>query len=285
MPVEINALIADARRRFRASGIPREEAALDARLLAQHVLGWDAARILTHGEEPAPESFLRGYEALVLRRASREPLAYITGTREFWNLTVEVTPAVLVPRPETELLVETALDHCERLEPLRVADVCTGSGCVAVALAREFTRATITASDLVPDALVVAARNVERHGVSARVRLVVADLFDGVGGPFDLIAVNPPYVPLTDAPGLEPEVREFEPATALFAGPDGLQVIRRLVLEAPASLARHGLLMFEFGAGQDRAVTALIDASPDLELLELRNDLQDIPRMAVVRRA
>src|SRR4051812_35481532 len=114
MPTEINALVADARRRFRAAGIAADEAALDARLLAQHVLGWDAGRLLTHGDEAAPSHVPAAYEALVARRTAREPLAYITGQREFWNLTIEVTPAVLVPRPETELLIEAALEYCER---------------------------------------------------------------------------------------------------------------------------------------------------------------------------
>lgn len=284
MPVEINTLIADARRRFRAAGINRDEAALDARLLAQHLLGWDAARILTHGEEPASDAFAHDFEVLVARRVAREPLAYITGIREFWNLAIEVTPAVLVPRPETELLVEAALDYSERADPVRIADVCTGSGCVAVALAREFTRATVVASDIAADALAVAARNAERHGVATRMRLLRADLLDGLPGPFDLLVANPPYVPLTDAPTLEPEVRQFEPPTALFAGQDGLQVIRRLVAAAPGALAKEGLLMFEFGAGQADAVTFLLESASQLEFVELKNDLQDIPRIAIARR-
>lgn len=285
MPTEINAFVADARRRFRAAGIPPDEAALDARLLAQHVLGWDAARLMTHGEEAAPPQFQRDFESLVARRVAREPLAYITGFREFWNLAIEVTPAVLIPRPETELLIEAALEHFDHAQPVRILDVCTGSGCVAVGLGREFPRATLVASDISEDALEVARRNVARYGLGSRVQCVRADLLSGIPGPFDLIVANPPYVPTVDAPTLQPEVRHFEPPAALFAGQDGLQIVRRLVQEAAGALGRDGMLVFEFGAGQDEAVEALIARTSTLTLLEVKHDLQDIPRAAVVQKA
>ncbi len=281
---DINALIAGARRRFRAAGIERDEAALDARLLAQHLLGWDAARLMTHGDEAAPVDFARDYEALVARRVFREPLAYITGSREFWNLDIEVTPAVLIPRPETELLIEIALEHFDHLQPIRILDVCTGSGCVAVGLGREFPKAAFVASDISQDALDVARRNLTRYGISVRTQCIRADLLDGIDGPFDLIVSNPPYVPTLDAPRLQPEVREFEPPTALFAGEDGLQVVRRLVGQAAAALPPDGIFVFEFGAGQDEAVEALIEAAPSLTLLDVKRDLQDIPRAAVAQK-
>jgi len=226
----------------------------------------------------------QAFEALVARRVAREPLAYITGTREFWNLTIDVTPAVLVPRPETELLIETALDYFERDRHLRFADVCTGSGCVAVALGREFTRADIVATDLFEETLHVACRNVARHGLSGRVRCVQTDLLAAVPGQFDAVFANPPYVPAVDAPTLQPEVRHYEPAAALFGGDDGLRIIRRLVAESVAALHKDGLLAFEFGAGQDEAVTTLIERTRGLELLEIRRDLQETPRSAIARR-
>lgn len=284
MPIEINAVVADARRRFRAAGIPRDEAALDARLLAQHVLGWDAARLMTHGDEAATPDFQLAFEQLVARRVRREPIAYITGTREFWNVTIEVTPAVLVPRPETELIIEAALEHFDHGLALRMLDVCTGSGCLAVALAREFPKATLVASDVCDADLSVAQRNLSRYGLTARVSCACTDLLDGLNGPFDLIVANPPYVPASDAPDLQPEVREFEPAGALFAGDDGLQIIRRLVPDAAKVLAPEGLLVFEFGAGQDAQVEAIVAATPALTLLEIKHDLQDIPRTAVAQR-
>ncbi|HUR33997.1 MAG TPA: peptide chain release factor N(5)-glutamine methyltransferase [Vicinamibacterales bacterium] len=284
MPTEINTLVADARRRLRAAGIPADEASLDARLLAQYALGWDAARLMTHGDEVATSQFQHAYELLVSRRFCREPLAYITGTREFWNLAIEVTPAVLIPRPETELLIETAVEYFERTQPIRIADVCTGSGCVAVGLGREFPRATIVASDISPDALDVARRNVARYGLASRVACTCADLLAGLAGPFDLVVANPPYVPATEAPQLQPEVREFEPAGALFAGEHGLHIVRRLVRESAAALAADGVLMFEFGAGQEAAIDRIVADLPALMLAEVKRDLQDIPRVAVVRR-
>jgi release factor glutamine methyltransferase len=284
MPSEINALVADARRSLRAAGIPPDEAAIDARLLAQHVLGWDAARLLTHGDAIATPEFASAFDALVARRTGREPLAYITGTREFWNLTFVVTPAVLIPRPETELLIETALELLERDQPLRLLDVCTGSGCVAVALAREFARASVTASDISADALDVARRNVARHGLATRVPCIQADLFSGITGTFDAIVTNPPYVPAVDAATLQPEVRRFEPPMALFGGGDGLQIIRRLIQNSVASLTPGGLLLFEIGAGQDDVVRALVVGTRGLTLLDVKRDLQDIPRVAVAQR-
>jgi release factor glutamine methyltransferase len=284
MPIELNALIADARRRFRAAGVPHDEAALDARLLAEHVLHWDSGRLLTHGDEPASTDFQREYDALVARRSKREPLAYITGCREFWNLSIEVSPAVLIPRPETELLIEASLEQFARTQAVRILDVCTGSGCVAVGLGREFPHASLVASDISKDALKVARRNAVRHGLGSRVRWICADLLTGISGPFDLIVANPPYVPTLDAPGLQPEVREFEPAGALFAGEDGLKIVRRLVGDAGAALGDDGILIFEFGAGQDAAVEAAVAGAPSLTLLDVKRDLQDIPRAAVVQR-
>ena len=284
MPTEINALVADARRRFRAAGIPPDEAALDARLLAQHVLGWDATRLMTHGDEPATPDFHRHFETLVARRFGREPLAYITGLREFWNLVIEVTPAVLVPRPETELLIEAALEQFDRTEAIHILDVCTGSGCITVSLGRELPRATLVATDISEEAVEVARRNIARHGLATRTQCMTADLLTGLAGPFNLIVANPPYVPSVDAPTLQPEVREFEPPAALFGGEDGMQIIRRLVKESVGALAPEGILIFEFGAGQDTAVRSAIGKVPGLTLLEMKHDLQDIPRAAVVQR-
>src|SRR4051794_2538417 len=284
MATEINDLVADARRRFRAAGIPSDEAALDARLLAQHLLGWDSARLLTHGDETATARFRDDYESLVSRRSAREPLAYITGCREFWNLTIEVTPAVLIPRPETELLIEAALEQFDRTQPIRILDVCTGSGCVAVGLGREFSRSTIVAADISEEGLEVARRNVSRHGLATRIHCTKADLFADVEGLFDLIVSNPPYVPTIDAKSLQPEVREFEPAAALFAGEDGMRLVRRLIGEAGNSLTTDGVLIFEFGAGQEPAVRSALSHAAGWTLLELKRDLQDIPRAAVVQK-
>jgi release factor glutamine methyltransferase len=278
----IGALIAGARERLSSAGIPADESALDARLLAQHVLDWDAARLIANGSESTPTGFVERYAELVRRRIAREPLAYITGVREFWNLTLEVSPAVLVPRPETECLVEAALERLpnERTST-RLADVGTGSGCVAIAVAYERPHLQVVATDISPDALVVARRNAQRFGTHVRTAFLQTNLLDGIPGSFDVIVSNPPYVPMDTRASLQPEVREFEPSTALFGGPDGMDAIRALVEQSPVHLAPGGFLLFEMGAGQDSAVRELISASRTLTMVELKRDLQGIPRVAV----
>lgn len=280
----INARIAEGRHRLLGAGIDHDESALDARLLAQAVLGWDATQILTNGDQGEPSAFAAQYDELISRRAHREPLPYITGTREFWNLVFEVSPAVLIPRPETEGLVEAVNElFPDHDAPLRIADVCTGSGCVAVAIAVERPEAHIVAADLSAAAVEIARRNTVRHRVTDRVECVQGDLLEPLTGTFDLIVGNPPYVPSGARRALQPEVRDFEPETALFAGEDGLSVIRRLVRESAAWLKRDGYLMFEFGDGQESAVSELISASERLRMVDIKHDLQGIARIAIAR--
>ena len=213
------------------------------------------------------------------------PLAYIVGAREFWGLDFEVSPAVLIPRPSTELIVEAVLDRFpDRDAALKMADVCTGCGCVAVAIAHEWRRASVAATDISTEALDVAQRNARRHGVWERVVFHETDLLDGVDGPFDAIVANPPYVVDCAAAALQPEVRDHEPAVALFGGVDGLSLVTRLVADAPRRLRSGGSLIFEFGFGQDVEIEDLLAASPDLELVDVRRDLDGIARTAVARR-
>jgi release factor glutamine methyltransferase len=273
-----------ARARLEQAGLTPDEAAMDARLLAQYVLGWDTARFLTSETDRAPDRFAERYQPLVDRRFAREPLAYITGTREFWDLTFEVSPAVLIPRPETELLIEAALEGWPQAAPLQVADVCTGSGCVAVTLAHERPEWVIVATDISPDALEIARRNAARHHVAAQVTCLRSDLLDDVNGSFDLIVSNPPYVPEGERTSLQREVRDHEPAVALFAGDDGLAVIVRLAGQAVSRLKPHGLLLFEFGAGQEARIQEVIARVDGLGLVDVRRDLQGIPRMAIAAR-
>jgi release factor glutamine methyltransferase len=280
----INARIAEGRHRLLGAGIEHQEAALSARLLAEAVLGWSTTQILTSGDQLEPPAFAAAFEELIGRRAHREPLAYITGTREFWNLRFEVSPAVLIPRPETEGLIEAVNNMLpDREVPLRVADVCTGSGCVAVAIAVERRSARVVATDLSAAALDIARRNITRHGVRDRVECVQGDLLTPLTGSFDLIVANPPYVAVGSRTALQPEVRNFEPETALFGGADGLEIIRRLIADAPACLNQDGYLMFEFGDGQEADVTELISASDGLRMVDVRRDLQGIERVAIVR--
>jgi release factor glutamine methyltransferase len=276
--------LAEARGTLMRAGIDADEAALDAEVLARHVLDCDRATLLTRARDPLPSAFNRLFAALVTRRANREPMAYIVGHREFWGLEFEVTPAVLIPRPETELIVEEALACLPRRDAVRqIADVGTGSGCLAVTLAIEFPAARVTATDVSPEALEIAYRNADRHNVTARLSLIQTDLLQDVDGPSELIVSNPPYVPTGDEPTLQPEVGRYEPATALFGGSDGLGVIRKLFASAPDRLAPAGSLIVEFGFGQEAGVREAAERT-GWTVARVRNDLQAIPRVAVLRR-
>ena len=273
--------VAAARRDLEAAGIPAQEAGLDAELLARSALGWDRAALVTRRREPATPAFDSAYAAFIARRAAREPVAYILGEREFWGLPFEVTRDVLIPRPETELIVEEALvAFGGSAPPAAVIDVCTGSGCLAVSLAREFGGADVIATDISPAALEVARRNAQRHGVAARIGFRLADLLDGVTIRADLIVANPPYVAQRDAAQLAPEVRDHEPHVALFAGADGLDAYRRLLPAGRERLTRGGRLVLEIGHGQADAIVDLAEAAR-LRLEHTRQDLQGITRVVV----
>jgi release factor glutamine methyltransferase len=277
--------VIEARERFLRAGIPPDQAAIDAEILGRHAVGWDRARYLAHRDEPIALPIQEHLEGMVKRRERREPVAYITGAREFWGLEFLVSPAVLVPRSETEAIVESALSVMrEQHRAWRVADVGTGSGCIAVALAYERPNAHVTATDISESALAVAAANALTHGVDARIRLVQTSLLDGVAGPFDLVVANPPYVPAAGRDGLPPDVLEYEPDVALFGhGADGLDEARRLLSDAPARLSAGGWLLMEFGFGQGPAVRAAVRAVPELTLMEILVDLQGHERALVAR--
>jgi release factor glutamine methyltransferase len=280
--VTVHGLVMAARARFREAGIPAEEADLDARLLAQHLLGWTTAHFLSSASGPPPPGFSQKYDEYVRRRSAREPVAYLIGQQEFWGLTFEVSDAVLIPRPETEQIVEAALElfPAPTASPV-IADVGTGSGCLAVALAYERPNARLVATDLSHSALQVAHRNATRHGVADRVWLAQMDLLQGLSATFHLIVCNPPYVPSADLQNLPPEVREFEPTISFAGGHDGLAVIRRFLENSVGRLAPGGVLIFEFGFGQADAVAELISSTVGLTMTGLRPDLQGIPRTAL----
>ena len=280
----IHARVASARERLRAAGVPSDEADLDARLLAEQTLGWTTEHFFADSNQPPPADFDARFDALVARRAAREPFAYIVGRQEFWGFAIGVSPAVLIPRPETEIIVEAACEALAADSPAVVADVGTGSGCIAVAIARERPNARIVATDMSGAALDVARRNAVKFGVADRVAFRQTDLLDGLGETFDIVVSNPPYVRDGDRAGIQPEVR-FEPGSALYAGDDGLDVIRRLVPQSAERLTRGGKLIFEFGLGQADAVSELISSTPRLRLIRLRDDLQGIPRVAIAAKS
>ena len=276
--------LADARQRFVRAGIAREEAALDAEVIARHVLDCDRATFLIRARDPLPSAFDRLFEDLVQRRLAREPVAYIIGHKEFWGLEFEVTPAVLIPRPETEFIIEESLAELPARDAVhRIIDVGTGSGCLAIALAIEFSAAHVFATDSSAAALEIAGRNCSRHNVTNRVSLVHANLLHGLVDAADLIVSNPPYVPDSDAPRLQPEVARYEPQSALFAGDDGLEIIRRLLAASSGHLADGGRLIIEFGLGQEADVREAARRA-GWTVDRVRRDLQGIPRVAVLRR-
>jgi release factor glutamine methyltransferase len=301
-----------------ASSISRR----DAETLLAHILHHDRAWLLAHADDDLPAPDLDTLRSLVARRAAQHPLQHLTGTQEFFGLALRVTPDVLIPRPETEHLVEAVLDFA-RAQPdphLRIADVGTGSGAIAIALASVLEHAHLTAIDISPAALAVASDNAARLGLASRIRFLQGDLltplltphtprdplftgdslnpllagsdpFDPLLGPpasnaftaptFDVIASNPPYVPRDDAPTLAPEVRDHEPSLALYAGPSGLDIYRRLIPQAFDLLRPGGLLALEIGYGQRDALTELL---ANWHAVRFLDDYASIPRVALALR-
>lgn len=242
-----------------------ESARLCAELLLAHALGCERIRLYTRFEEVPGEEVLAAFRALVRQAAAGVPIAYLTGTKEFFSLPFEVTPEVLIPRPETEILVERTLDLARQGAACgAILDLGTGSGCIAISLARHLPEARLYASDVSEAALAVARRNAARHGVAERIEFRAGDLLapwpaDRGPAAFDVIVCNPPYV-ATQGAAVEPAVRRYEPHAALFAGPDGLDVIRRVLAEAPARLRAGGHLLLEMACDQAPAVRGLLDA-------------------------
>ena len=298
-PVTLHDTVRAARERLVAAGLAEQHATIDAEVLARLALGWDRAEYLARRSDAPPSGFQSAYDPLVARRARREPVAQIAGYREFWNRDFEVSRDVLTPRPETELIVEEALaihasaaaesaalhgPASSSVRSWRVVDVGTGSGCLAVTLALELSGVDVLATDISEPALAVAQRNATRLGAAGTVRFVCTSLLEGVAPGLDLIVSNPPYVPEAYRSGLSSEVRDYEPAEAVFGGRDGFELIRALLEQSAARLARGGWLLMEFGAGQDDEVSAVLAEYPQLTVHGIRDDLQGIPRMAVIRR-
>ncbi len=261
----------------------RPTALADAATLLMHSLDVDRPTLIAHPERLLDREQQAEYQRLIERRLRFEPIQYISGTQDFYGLALQVSPAVLIPRPETELLVESALAHLSHDRALRIVDVGTGSGAIALALATHLPQATITAVDLSLDALDIAQSNIREHGLSDRIRILKSDLLESMENeqPFDAIVSNPPYVARGDAPTLHPQVRDFEPHAALFAGNSGLDVYRRLIPQAKRMLKPGGLLALEFGFGQADDLLAILAQWRTPTLLD---DLQGIPRVALAWR-
>src|SRR5271168_1099535 len=312
---DIRAALKEGMARLRAANAPSHT--LAAELLLMHALGRDRTWLYTHPEALLEPAQAEKYFAFVARRAAGEPVQYLTGKQEFWGLKFKVTPAVLIPRPETEHVMEVALarlgprgfkihlDTGAPREKLRVADVGTGSGCLAVALAYELPHAEVFATDISAPALEIARRNASRHGVADRIHFLQCDLLTGLqntdgsgvaardavpastrdASQFDLIVSNPPYIARNEAAQLQREVRDHEPHTALFGGTTGVEIYQRLIDQARGLLRDRGILVLELGYDSAEHVRAIFDAQPGWTNIAITMDLAGIPRGLAAERA
>jgi release factor glutamine methyltransferase len=281
--------------RLGAANVPSHT--LAAELLLMHALGRDRAWLYSHPEEEVAPAVAREFLALVTRRAGGEPTQYLTGKQEFWGLEFEVTPAVLIPRPETEHVVEVAVERLRagaqrgsigeigKGTSVRIADVGTGSGCLAIALAHELPKAEIFATDISEAALEVARRNAARHGVSRRVHFQRCNLLDAFSGdaPFDLIVSNPPYIGRREAGELPREVRDHEPEAALFGGVTGVEIYSRVVDQAARMLRPGGLLVVELGYNSSPHVRKIFERDVRWTNVSVTLDLAGIERVLAAR--
>ena len=287
--VQLRKLLAEAETRLTDHGV--DPARLDAETLLAHTLMIERTRLLARLSSPISPVEQEIFQHLIERRSQREPLAYITGKREFWSREFFVTPAVLIPRPETEFLVETTLQLVAQANanvsqsPMRILDIGTGSGCIAVTLAKELPSAELWAVDLSSAALSIAAKNAQHHGVDTRIRFLQGDLFSSLNEDlfFDIIVSNPPYIPRGDLAALQQEVRDWEPQTALDGGKDGLAFYRRLVSESSARLRASGWLIMELGAGQYSTVLHFIQARSDFQESFCMQDYAGFDRVVAMR--
>ena len=281
MPISIAEAILQGANKLRKAGVP--EARREAGSLLAFLLDRDRTFILSHADDPISGEQETLFEEFLDARAQGEPAQYITGRQDFYGLEFEVTPAVLIPRPETELLIEAAIKLVGAEKTVSFCDVGTGSGCIAITLLTQLPLAHAIAVDVSAAALDIAKRNAARHRVTDRIEFLLSDCFASVPQQtFDLIVSNPPYVAEDAVATLQREVRDFEPRVALTAGTDGLDVIRRLVTEAQSYLQHRGHLLFEIGFDQHAAVSELVD--PQVwELLDIHQDLQGIPRIVALK--
>jgi release factor glutamine methyltransferase len=282
--MDVRAALKAAMHRLREARVPSHT--LAAELLLMHTLGRDRAWLYAHHEEPLDAPAAEEYFALIAQRAAGTPTQYLTGHQEFWGLDFEVAPGVLIPRPETEHVIEVALERlgpASREQALRIADVGTGSGCIAVALAKELPRATLFATDISAPALAIAGRNAARHGVAERIQFLECNLLEGVGARlaapcFDLIASNPPYIAHEEAAGLPTDVRDHEPHQALFGGTTGAEIYPQLIAQSATRLRPGGWLVVELGYNSLPLVHPLLD-SQAWTGVTVTNDLAGTPRV------
>lgn len=265
--------------RLQSAGIAEPE--LDVRLLCEAATGFDRTQQLIRRDDPWDDHSLTVFQHLIDRRAAREPVARILGQRDFWGMTFYLSPATLEPRPDSETLIEAALKaRPDRAAIKTILDLGTGTGCLLAALLSEYQEATGLAVDRSPEAAATAQANFVRLGFGPRAQAIVGDWAQGVTGPFDIIISNPPYIGEDEL--LAPEVRQHDPAAALFAGADGLSDYRRLIPQLSPLLAPGGIAILEVGLGQSSLVSQLAKAQ-NMRVLSIESDLNDIPRAVILR--
>jgi release factor glutamine methyltransferase len=281
--IDIRTILRRTARDLTACGSPSPR--LDAEVLLMHLLKTDRLQLLTHSEKVLTEVEVAGYDRWVERRCQGEPVAYIVGEKEFWSLLFEVNREVLIPRPETECLIEEVLGcPVSEADGLRIIDIGTGSGAIGVVLATEFPAAHVVATDNSGGALEVGRHNAVRHGVDGRMKFVEGDLFASETGNFDLIVSNPPYIPDDVYPLLPAGIREFEPRQALIAGPDGTTFHRRIIREGANRLKAGGWIFLEIGEGQQGLIETLFRQAGYYDTIRFRRDYGGIERVAMARR-
>jgi release factor glutamine methyltransferase len=258
---------------------------LDAEILLAHARGCQRIQLYTQFDEPLNDTVRATMRALVQRRTKAEPVAYLVGVREFFSLGFRVTRDVLIPRPDTETLVMEVLDGIKGIATPNVLDLCTGSGCVAIAVAKNAKTARLTATDISPAAIEIARENVARHDVGDRVNLIESDLFAGItpGSKFAVIASNPPYIPSAEIDQLDADVSQHEPRLALDGGTDGLSFLRRIINEAPQFAADNGLLLLEFTPEQAESLKSILVDQGGYDDIVIRKDLAHRPRVLMAR--
>ncbi len=286
--MKITDAIRCATERLAQSGI--QNARLDAEVLLSRLVEKDRVWLITHNNDSLDNGRCKRFDDAIERRSRREPLQYILERQEFWGLEFIVTPDVLIPRPETEWLVERAVSILSSMSGhITIVDLCTGSGCVAISLAKEFGDARIFGTDNSPRALVIAKENAQRHGVADRIRFLEGDLYRpleelDICGLADVITANPPYIRSEDLPMLQPEVRDYEPEIALVAGPKGTEIQQRIIENAPVFLKKHGALIMEMGMGQADVLKQMVEATGAYRGPDIQNDLAGIERAIIAKK-
>ncbi len=280
---DIRTILRRATHDLSASGSPSPR--LDAEVLLARLLGIDRTRIILEPGRELSAAEEAAFARSVERRRLGEPVSYILGEKEFWSLSFAVGPEVLIPRPETECLVEELLRHYRSPgSGLRILDIGTGSGAIAIVVARELPEARVTATDISPEAINLASRNAAAHGVAGRIAFLQGDLFAAAAGEWDIICSNPPYVPEEEYERLPAGIRDFEPREALIAGPDGLDYYRKIIREGAKRLKPGGWIFLEIGEGQRDAVEALFRDAGGYEEISFRKDYGGIDRVASARK-